>query len=312
MEYEKIIKYIDGHIKDEITLDEIAEIAGYSPQHIYKIFKAYSSVPVMEYIRRKKLYSAAGEFYTGRRLYDIALDYGYETPAGFYKAFQSVFGCSPSEYKNNNIKKAGINMFIGNVKNIEELANGLDFFKTVYPGHPMTAADAESDEKCGLKWWGKQFAKDPDLLLYAKDGDKICAATFGFAEDGRYVTVHEGVLEEYRNTGIFEALFAELEKRAKKLGYTGVVLGIGEGEEEFYAKLGYIGKTLIQSLKYSVDELKTFNEQYNNYEVTGSGVYEGYVNQLWLNVSLLDKKLKKKYEEEIGGCWVQVIVSKNI
>ena len=76
--------------------------------------------------------------------------------------------------------------------------------------------------------------------------------------------------------------------------------------------MGYTGKTLIQSEKYSADELKAFNEQNENYEVTGSGLYEGYVNQLWLNSSLLDKNLKKRYESEIGDCWVQVIVSKKV
>ena len=35
-------------------------------------------------------------------------------------------------------------------------------------------------------------------------------------------------------------------------------------------------------------------------------------NQLWLNASLLDQKLKRSYEEEIGDCWVQVIVSKTL
>ena len=61
-----------------------------------------------------------------------------------------------------------------------------------------------------------------------------------------------------------------------------------------------------------IAKLKAFNEQYDKYEVIGSGVYEGYVNQLSLNSSLLDKDLKKKYEEEIGDCWVQVIVSKKL
>jgi len=41
-------------------------------------------------------------------------------------------------------------------------------------------------------------------------------------------------------------------------------------------------------------------------------MYDGYVNQLWLNVSLLDKSLKKQLEERIGDCWVQIIVSKEI
>ena len=294
--YHKIVKYIDTHIKNEITITEIADMAGYSAHHIYKIFKVYSPYPIMEYIRRKKLYFAANEIYTGRKLYDIALDYGFETPAGFYKAFKSVFGCSPSEYK----KKEGITMRIDYVKNIEELDAVLAFISA-----------PKSDEKYGRKWWIERFNENPELLLCAKDGEKICAVTLGFV-DGSYVTVHEGVLEECRNTGVFEALFVELEKCTKKAGYAGVVLGIGEGEEAFYAKLGYMGKTLIQSEKYSVDELKTFNEQYNNYEVTGSGVYDGYVNQLWLNSSLLDKGLKKRYEEEIGDCWVQVIVNKEL
>jgi len=302
--YHKIIRYIDANIKDEITINEIADMAGYSAHHIYKIFKVYSPYPVMEYIRRKKLYFAANEMYTGRKLYDIALDYGYETPAGFYKAFKSIFGCSPSTYK-NNIKREGIAMFIDSVKSIEELENGLQFFKYT------PAIQAESDEKLSLKWWSMQFDNNPELILQAKDGDKICAVAFGF-EDGGSITIHEGVLEEYRNAGILESLFIELEKRAKKLGYSSIGLGIGEGEEEFYAKLGYVGKTLIQSEKYSVSELKAFNEQYNNYEIIGTNVYEGYMNQIWLNTSLLDKGLKKKYEEEIGDCWVQVIVSKKL
>jgi AraC family transcriptional regulator len=82
--YQKIVRYIDAHAKDEITIAEIAEMAGYSANHIYKLFRAYSPHPVMEYARRKKLYAAASEMFTDRRLIDIALDYGYETQAGFY------------------------------------------------------------------------------------------------------------------------------------------------------------------------------------------------------------------------------------
>lgn len=299
--YHKIVRYIDERIKEELTITEIADMAGYSAHHIYKIFRVYSPYPIMAYIRRKKLYAAASEMYTGRKLYDIALDYGFETPAGFYKAFKSVFGCSPGAYKNK--MKEGKTMHIDYVKNIAELDAVLAFNEATVP---------ESDEKYGRKWWIEQFNKNPETLLFAKDGDKICARTLGFGDDGKYITVHEGVLDEYKHTGIFEALFVELEKRAKQLGFIGVVLGIREGEEEFYATLGYTGKTLIQSEKYSVDELKAFNERYKDYEVTGSGVYEGYVNQLWLNSSLLDKGLKKRFEKEIGDCWVQVIVNKEL
>ena len=128
--YEKIIKYINEHIKDKLTLDEISKFAGYSPWHLYKIFKIYSPVPIMEYVRNQRLYAAANEIYTGRKLYEAALDYGYETPAGFYKAFQSVFGCKPSEYKINTTRK-NIFMNIENVKTIEELDEVQKLFKRI-------------------------------------------------------------------------------------------------------------------------------------------------------------------------------------
>jgi len=308
--YQKIIQYIDAHIKEDIAIAEIADTIGYSANHIYKIFKVYSPYPIMEYIRRKKLYFAANEMYSGRKLYDIALDYGYETPAGFYKAFKSIFGCSPSEYK-NNIKKEGTHMRIDNVKTIEELEMVLAFTRTLYPEHKGFGTK---------KNWMPHFNMNPELLLYAKDGEKICAVTLGILDplpvsksESGYVTVNEGVLKEYKNTGIFEALFVELEKRVRKLKHAGLVLGITEGEEEFYAKMGYVGKTLVQSEKYSIDALKAFNEQYKNYEITATSVYkydEGLVKQIWLNVPLMDKELKNKFENEIGDCWVQVIVNK--
>ena len=83
-----------------------------------------------------------------------------------------------------------------------------------------------------------------------------------------------------------------------------------EGEEEFYAALGYTGKTLIQSEKYSVRDLKRLNKKYNNYKITATSVYDNTINQIWLDAPLLDKGLKSYYEKEIGDCWVQVIVNK--
>ena len=120
--YEKIIQYIDEHINEEITVSDIAKFAGYSRQHLYTFFQANSDVPVMEYVRRRKLTAAAGELYSDKKMYDIALDYGYETPAGFYKAFQSIFGCSPSDYKNNMRRSRRSNRFMRR-NTIEELTN---------------------------------------------------------------------------------------------------------------------------------------------------------------------------------------------
>jgi AraC-like DNA-binding protein len=288
--YTQIIQYIEANLKNEINIADIAHLTGYSPNHIYKLFKTYSPYPIMDCIRRKRLIAATADMYTGRTLYDIALDYGYGTPAGFYKAFKSIFGLPPSKYK--ILLKEGIKMTIRNTRDTGELAAVQTLYRTLYP-------NIEPFDK-----------NDIGLFFYAKDGDKIVAFTLGFTDGGKSITVHEGIMDEYKSTIILEALFSELEKNAKKLGYKNIVLGIQDGEEEFYAKMGYIGKTLIQSEKHTVADLKAFNESHKNYEVSGSGVYDGHINQLWLNVSLLDKNIKHHYENEIGDCWVQIIVNK--
>lgn len=124
MDFDLVVEYINEHLKDEITLKDIGDLIGYSPWYVYKLFKEYSNLPIMEYIRKQRLTAAANEIHDGRKLLDIALDYGFETPSGFYKAFQNMFGCSPSEYKRHNLKDFFINYNVNIQKLIIEMESG--------------------------------------------------------------------------------------------------------------------------------------------------------------------------------------------
>lgn len=104
-ELQRVIDYIDDHLKDEISIAALASIAGYSPWHLYRLFMECTGKPIMEYIRLQRLYSALDELAQGRKLYDIALDYGFETQAGFYKAFQRHFGCSPTRFRVHKMRQ---------------------------------------------------------------------------------------------------------------------------------------------------------------------------------------------------------------
>jgi AraC family transcriptional regulator len=95
---EKCIKFIEDHIKENITIEEVASQSGYSLYHFCRVFSLCKGVSVMEYIRGRKLSLAATELFTGRKIIDIALDYGFETPSGFSKAFRKAFGYSPTQY----------------------------------------------------------------------------------------------------------------------------------------------------------------------------------------------------------------------
>jgi AraC family transcriptional regulator len=95
---EKCIEFIEDHIKENITIEEVASQSGYSLYHFCRVFSLCKGVSVMEYIRGRRLSLAARELFTGRKIIDIALDYGFETPSGFSKAFRKAFGYSPTQY----------------------------------------------------------------------------------------------------------------------------------------------------------------------------------------------------------------------
>lgn len=52
----------------------------------------------MEYVRRRRLAHAETELWEGRRIADIATDYGFDTHSGFSKAFKKIYGYPPNEY----------------------------------------------------------------------------------------------------------------------------------------------------------------------------------------------------------------------
>ena len=95
---QKAIDYIESNLRTEITAGELADLAGYSVFHFYRIFQGTTGMPVMQYILRRKLLHAIFEISKGRKKTEAVLEYGFDTYAGFYKAFVRELGYTPAEY----------------------------------------------------------------------------------------------------------------------------------------------------------------------------------------------------------------------
>lgn len=106
------IDYIEENLKAEITAKELADIAGFSLFHYYRLFISAVGIPVMQYIVYRKLLHAIYDINCGAKMTEIVLAYGFDTYAGFYKAFKREFGCTPSTFleKNNPKKPYKINL----------------------------------------------------------------------------------------------------------------------------------------------------------------------------------------------------------
>ncbi|WP_313892801.1 AraC family transcriptional regulator [Psychrobacillus sp.] len=96
---QQVIDYIDNHIKEEIHPEKLANLVGYSPFHFYRIFDKHIGYTVMDYVQKRKLQFALYELMQGKKIIQIALDYGFETHSGFTKAFKRCFGSPPSLYR---------------------------------------------------------------------------------------------------------------------------------------------------------------------------------------------------------------------
>ena len=78
------INYIESHITEELTIADIAKQAIISPYYFQKGFSMLCGFTVGEYIKRRRLTLAGSEIVsTDRKIIDIALEYGYDSPDSF-------------------------------------------------------------------------------------------------------------------------------------------------------------------------------------------------------------------------------------
>lgn len=87
-----VIDYIEKHLADDITLEEISEYAWVSDYNFRKIFYYLSGLTLSEYIKNRKLSESNKDLLNIKRVTDVAFKYGYESIDGFTRAFKSWSG----------------------------------------------------------------------------------------------------------------------------------------------------------------------------------------------------------------------------
>ncbi len=109
MEYlsqlEKAIIYLENNLHENIKVEEIATVCGYSYYHFHRIFQAVVGESVGSYLRKRRLTKASYDLiYTDKRILDIALYYQFESQEAFSRAFKALYKVSPGVYRKNRIQ----------------------------------------------------------------------------------------------------------------------------------------------------------------------------------------------------------------
>lgn len=100
------IQYIENNITEKLTTECISKKMGYSTYHFSRIFKEQIGVSLMEYVKDRRLLRATEDIMLGKRILDVAIEYGYQTHSGFTKAFRKKYGFSPAFIHALCIKKS--------------------------------------------------------------------------------------------------------------------------------------------------------------------------------------------------------------
>jgi AraC family transcriptional regulator len=93
---QKALWYIESHLAEPLTLDDVAGVAGVSRFHLVRAFAAATGFSVMRYVRARRLSKAAQALAAGAPdILSLALDADYGSHEAFTRAFRDHFGMTP-------------------------------------------------------------------------------------------------------------------------------------------------------------------------------------------------------------------------
>lgn len=97
--------YIEEHLTEEVSFDELAKKTGISVYHFKRTFSFVAGMSLAEYIKKRRLAEANLALLAGEKVTDVALKYGYQSIEGFSRAFRDWSGQAPSEVMKTQIQK---------------------------------------------------------------------------------------------------------------------------------------------------------------------------------------------------------------
>ena len=120
------VNYIEKHILDDISYEDVAREVYMSSYNFHRIFSIVTGITANAYIRNRRLALAGQEFQTTDiSVIDAAYKYGYETPESFSKAFTRFHNVTPNQAKKKGVQLCMFNPLV--IKIIIEGGNIMDY-----------------------------------------------------------------------------------------------------------------------------------------------------------------------------------------
>ena len=164
------IQYIEHHLGDEITVGQMADVAGYSVFHFIRTFNQIVHLTPCDYLMRRRLTEAALRLANSDwRIIDIAQDFCFNSQEGFTRVFKKMFHLTPGQTR--KAKRVPIHDLMP--------ARTMEDLQYVISGR-FQPPKLENREGISLK--GLMTALDVDAEVQVKQRDRIKEDVFGLPE----------------------------------------------------------------------------------------------------------------------------------
>lgn len=96
----KVCEFINDNCTENITLEEAADIAGFSKYHFTRLFKEFTGTNFYRYLSRKRIANAEQMLSNpDYSVTEVAMQSGFASPGAFIRMFKQVKGCTPTEFR---------------------------------------------------------------------------------------------------------------------------------------------------------------------------------------------------------------------
>ena len=97
---EDSMRYLFRHFREDISLTQVAERSGYTPNYFSHLFHESCGIRFVDFLTRLRLnYARSALLTTSLSVSQIAQSSGFSSSSNFFRAFRQETGQSPLEYR---------------------------------------------------------------------------------------------------------------------------------------------------------------------------------------------------------------------
>lgn len=175
-----VLSEVETRITDpDLGIETLAQEFFIAPAHLQRAFTTLTQMSLGEYIRNRRLSLAAAALQRGSSVIDTALDFGYETPEAFSKAFKRFHGVTPREVWSGSVALTAAPPL--QIQLILKGENPMNYTLVEKPGFTLVGTSIEVSTEHGENmaripaFWEEVSASGVIDRIMALPGAKDCA-----------------------------------------------------------------------------------------------------------------------------------------